>query len=68
MPTVFCCDIDNRFHKKMIADLDSHIRQGFDWKDMNTILFRQIACEVDHSIWACSKAVRALEKVHIISK
>lgn len=62
-PTIFCCDIDNRFHEKMLKELDS-MRDGFDWRDVHAMLFRQLTFEVDYSVWACSNAVRDIEKVH----
>lgn len=67
VPTVFCCDIDQRFRDKMVADLNSDfVKKPLDWKDIHAVLFRQIASEVDVAVWACSKAVRGLEKVRLL--
>lgn len=67
-PTVFCCDIDERFHTGMVKDLDINFKEGLDWRGIHAMLFRQLTCEIDHSIWACSKAVRKVEQVWIVEE
>jgi len=55
------------FLKELKAELDSlpanHI---LDWRYMQSLVLRQAIMVVDRGVWACSKAVRKLEKVRLV--
>jgi len=59
------CEIEpHNFLKELKVELDNapphHI---VDWRYVQSLLLRQAIVVVDRGVWACSKAVRKIEKV-----
>lgn len=53
----------HNFLKELKTELEDSPNRKIDWRYMQSLLLRQAIIVVDRGVWACSKAVRKLEKV-----
>lgn len=54
------------FLEKLCAELNGPARNiTHDWRYMQSLVLRQAIAVIDRGVWACSKAVRNLERVSI---